>query len=66
MYSILLYQTSQEIQTVYTVESYEEAMKLFMYECASLDEYTEFDDELILYKGDEVLAYHKITDEQRG
>jgi hypothetical protein len=65
MYYIYLYQTTQEIQTEFTSESYEEIIKLWEYATDLEDEYTEIDDELVLYKDDEVVHYYKITDEQR-
>ena len=65
MYYIYLYQTTQEIQTEFTSESYEEIIKLWELATDLEDEYTEIDDELVLYNDDEVVHYYKITEEQR-
>ena len=40
-------------------------MRLFTYECELQDEWEEGDDELYLYNNDDLIAYYKITDEQR-
>ena len=65
MYSIMLYQTTLEVQTEFESESRDEIMKLWDYATDLQDEYTEIDDELVLYNDEEVMHYYLISDEQR-
>ena len=64
-YSIMLYQTTGEIQTQWTSDSKEEIMKLWEMEKNQQDEFTEMDDYLVLYEDDEWIEDYTITDEQR-
>ena len=64
-YSILLYQTSGEIQNQYTSDSKEEIMKLWELEKNQQGEFTEMDDYLVLYEDEEWIDDYTITDTQR-
>ena len=64
-YTINLFQSSGEIQTEFSSDSYEEILGLWEACKNEQDEYTELDETLVLYKGDEVLAKYQITDDQR-
>lgn len=64
-YSILLYQTTGEVQTQFTSDSKEEIMKLWELEKNQQDEFTEMDEVLWLMKDDEQIDSYEITDEQR-
>lgn len=66
MYSILLYQTTGEIQTYWTSDSLEEIKRLWEESKAEQDEYTEVDEELVLYHDEEVLEDYQIVDSQRA
>ena len=65
MYLICLYQTTGEIQTVYTSDSLEEITKLWKQECQAEDEYSEFDERLALYLDGELLESYLIPDSQK-
>lgn len=66
MYYIHLYQSSGEIQTVFTSESRDEILQLWAQECAADDEYTEFDEQLTLSNEEIVMESYTIPDSQRG
>ena len=64
-YSILLYQTTGEVQTQCSSESREEIMKLWEEEKNEQDKFSKIDMELVLYKDDEVVDEYEIIDAQR-
>lgn len=65
MYYIHLYQSTGEIQTVFTSESKEEILKLWEQEKNAEDDYTEFDEELTLSYEEEVIDSYQIPESQQ-
>jgi len=66
MFSIHLHQSTGEIQTVFTSESRDEILNLWVQERDADDEYTEFDVLLTLSYRDVVFDSHLITPEQQS
>ena len=65
MFYIHLHQSSGEIQTVFTSESRDEIQQLWAQECATDDEYTEFDVLLTLSYRDVVFDSYLIPESQQ-
>ena len=66
MFYIHLHQSSGEIQTVFSSESRDEILNLWVQECDADDEYTEFDVLLTLSYRDVVFDSYLIPAEQQG
>ncbi len=66
MFYIHLYQSSGEIQTEFTSESYDEIMKLWEQEKNEQDEFTEFDELLTLSNEEEVIDSYEIPESQQS
>ena len=65
-YRINLYQNTGETQFQWESESLEEITKLWNQEKSQQDEFTEFDEELLLYKGEELIDSYIIPESQKG
>ena len=65
MFHINLYQSTGEIQSVFSSDSKDEITQLWKQECSTTDEYTELDDLLTLSNDDVVIDFYKIPTSQQ-